>query len=100
RTVLCLRRLPDDTKPRRESALALERRRHMTLRVLGPLYGSRRGFCREVAGEIKRGCALAGSLIAAVVAMISLVPVPAAVQASAPTRWSPPRLADGQPDLQ
>jgi hypothetical protein len=57
----------------------------MTLRVLGPLYG---------------GGPLAGSVIAAVVVVISLVPVPAAGQASAPTRWSPPRLADGQPDMQ
>jgi hypothetical protein len=72
----------------------------MTLRVLGPLYGSKREFCRGVAGDIKRGGPLAGSVIAAVVAMISLVPVPAAGQASAPTRWSPPRLADGQPDMQ
>ncbi|MGH9254145.1 MAG: hypothetical protein ACRD3C_06200 [Vicinamibacterales bacterium] len=43
---------------------------------------------------------LAGSVIAAVVAMVSLVPVFAAGQASAPARGTPPRLADGQPDIQ
>lgn len=41
-----------------------------------------------------------GAVIATVVAVVSLAPVPAAGQASAPTRWSPPRLADGQPDVQ
>ena len=72
----------------------------MTLRVLGLLYSSKREFCRGGAADIKRGGPLAGSVIAAVVAMISLVPVPAAGQASPPTRWNPPRLADGQPDMQ
>ena len=38
--------------------------------------------------------------MAAVVAVVSLVPVPAAGQAPAASRWTPSRLPDGQPDMQ
>jgi len=40
-----------------------------------------------------------GSVIVAV-AVVSLIPVPAAGQAPAARRWNPPRLPDGQPDVQ
>ena len=38
--------------------------------------------------------------VAAMLAVISLVPVPAAGQTPASSRWNPPRLPDGQPDMQ
>ena len=38
--------------------------------------------------------------MAAVVAFVSLVPDPAAGQAPTASRWNPPRLPDGQPDMQ
>ena len=41
-----------------------------------------------------------GSVIVAVAAVVSLIPVPAAGQAPAARRWNPPRLPDGQPDMQ
>jgi hypothetical protein len=41
-----------------------------------------------------------GSVIVAVAAIVSLIPFPAAGQAPAARRWNPPRLPDGQPDVQ
>lgn len=41
-----------------------------------------------------------GSIIVTVAAIVSLIPVPAAGQAPAARRWNPPRLPDGQPDVQ
>jgi len=41
-----------------------------------------------------------GSVIVAVAAVVSLIPAPAAGQAPAARRWNPPRLPDGQPDMQ
>ena len=38
--------------------------------------------------------------VAAVMVFVSLAPVPAAGQAPAANRWNPPRLPDGQPDMQ
>ena len=38
--------------------------------------------------------------MAAVVAVVLVTPVPAAGQAPAASRWNPPRLPDGQPDMQ
>ena len=41
-----------------------------------------------------------GSIVMAVAAIVVLVPVAALGQAPAPSRWTPPRLPDGQPDMQ
>lgn len=41
-----------------------------------------------------------GSVIVTVAAIVLLIPVPAAGQASSARRWNPPRLPDGQPDMQ
>jgi hypothetical protein len=55
---------------------------------------------RRFAGQVKRRSSLAGPFLAAVVIIALLLPFPASGQTTTPTRWNPPRLADGQPNMQ